>query len=322
MQVYITGGAGFIGVPVVRRLVARGDRVVATVRDPERAVDLRELGVELRTGDLTRTPAIVDAMRGSQAAIHLAGDYRVGISAKDRPGMLDSNVGATLRVLDAAATVGLDRVIAITTVNVFGNTHGRIVDEKYRRDLADGFLSYYDETKYQAHRAIEERIGAGAPIVIAMPGATYGPRDHSSIGQQLKGAHDGTLGYRALDDVGISGVHVDDVASGIVAALDRGRLGEAYVLGGQNVHLADAMQIAARLGGKRLPPRLPLAMVRFGSHAPAVLARLVGLPEDLREVLRSADDVSYWASSAKAAAELGYAPRDLASGIRAAFDGD
>jgi nucleoside-diphosphate-sugar epimerase len=188
--------------------------------------------------------------------------------------------------------------------------------------VGEGFLSYYDETKFQSHRAVEERIGAGAPIVIAMPGMTYGPRDHSGVGLQLKGAHDGTLAYRAMGELGISAVHVDDVASGIVAALDRGRLGETYVLGGPNLRLVDAMQIAARVGGKRLPPALPMAMVRLGSHAPAALARLAGMPDDLREVLRASHDVTYWASSAKAAGELGYAPRDLASGVRAAFDGD
>src|SRR4029079_9654072 len=117
--VYVTGGAGFIGLQVVRRLVARGDRVVATVRDLDRAAALADLGVELRVGDLSRTPAIVEAMRASEAAIHLAGDYRVGIGAKERPKMLDANVGATHRVLDAAATAGLERLVAISTVNVF-----------------------------------------------------------------------------------------------------------------------------------------------------------------------------------------------------------
>ncbi|HYH92182.1 MAG TPA: NAD-dependent epimerase/dehydratase family protein [Candidatus Saccharimonadales bacterium] len=323
MRIFVTGGAGFIGLAVVRRLVARGDRVVALVRDPERATALRDLGVELRVGDLARVPAIVDAMRGNDSAIHLAGSYRIGIPARERPAMLDANVGATLRVLDAVSTADLERLVYISTCNTFGDTHGRIVDEKYRRDLSDGFLSYYDETKYLAHRAVEERIAAGAPITIAMPGVTYGPRDHSSIGRQLKGAHDGTLGYRALGSTGISAVHVDDVAAGIVAIHDRGRLGEAYVLGGQNVRLEDAIEVAARLGRRGVPRlELPVSVVRFGSHAPAWLARLAGLPDNLGEVLRSAEGVTYWASSAKAAAELGYAPRDVASGLRATFDGD
>lgn len=320
MNVFVTGGAGFIGLAVVRRLVARGDRVVAVVRDAERATALRELGVDLRQGDLQRTPAIVDAMRGSETAIHLAGSYRIGILASERPAMLDANVGLVHRVLDAAATVGLERLVHVSTVNVFGDTHDRIVDERHRRDLADGFLSYYDETKFLAHRAVEERIAAGAPVVIAMPGVVYGAGDHSAFGQQLKGAHDGTLGYIVFGDTGITAVFVDDVAAGIVAALDRGRIGEAYVVAGENTRARDAMAVAARAGGHRLPRfELPTALLKVGSRVPASLARLAGVPENLREVLSAALGVTYWASSAKAASELGYTPRDLASGIRAAF---
>ena len=322
MRVFVTGGAGFIGLAVVRRLVARGDRVVAIVRDLERSSALADLGVELRQGDLSRTAAIVDAMRGSDAAVHVAGMYRIGIPAADRPAMHDANVGATHRVLEATATAGLERLVYVSTVNVLGNTRGRILDERHRRDLAEGFLSYYDETKYLAHRAVRERMDGGLPAVIAMPGVVYGPRDHSGIGQQLRGAHDGTLGYVVLGDAGISAVYVEDEAAGIVAALDRGRIGEAYVLGGENTRLRDAMRIAARVGGRGLPRlELPTALVRLGSRAPAALARAAGMPDDLGEVLSSSLGVTYWASSAKAATELGYRPRDLASGLRATFDG-
>jgi dihydroflavonol-4-reductase len=321
MRVFVTGGAGFIGRAVVRRLAARGDRVTAVVRDPDGTPELAALGVELRQGDLSRTAAIVDAMRGTESAIHLAGIYRVGIPASERPAMHDANVGATHRVLDAFATAGLDRMVAISTINVAGNTHGRIVDERYRRDLTEGFLSYYDETKFLSHRAVHERIGSGARIVIAMPGTTYGPNDHSAIGQQLKGAYDGTLRYLALADLGISPVYVDDVAAGIVAALDRGRIGESYFLGGQNMRLRDAMAMAARLGGRTLPRlEIPTFFLRLGARAPAAVARAAGLPDDLGEVLRSALGVTFWGSSAKAATELGYVPRDLASGLRATFD--
>ncbi len=322
MRIFVTGGAGFIGLAVVRRLVGRGDRVVAVVRDPADATELADLGVDLRQGDLSRTAAIVDAMRGSEGAIHLAGMYRVGIPASARPAMLDANVGATHRMLDAVALAGVDRFVDVSTVNVLGDTGGRIVDERHRRDLGGGFLSYYDETKYLAHRAVQERMSAGLPAVIAMPGTVYGPRDRSQIGEQIHGAYAGTLRYTALTDLGISAVHVDDVASGIVAALDRGRLGESYILAGQNLRLRDAMELAARIGGRSLPRiELPLGLVRVGARAPAAIARLAGLPDDLGEVLRAGDGVTYWASSAKAATELGYRPRDLASGLRATFEG-
>jgi dihydroflavonol-4-reductase len=321
MRVFVTGGNGFIGRAVVRRLVDRGDRVTAVVRDPDQSESLAALGVELRRGDLARSAAIVDAMRGSDAAIHLAGIYRIGIPARERPAMHDANVGATLRVLDAFGTAGLDRLVVVSTINAAGNTHGRIVDERHRRDLSEGFLSYYDETKYLAQRAAQERIGAGARIVIAMPGTTYGPGDHSSIGQQLRAAYDGTLRYLTLADLGISPVFVNDAAAGIVAALDRGRIGESYFLGGQNMRLRDAMAAAARIGGRGLPRlEVPDSFMRLVARTPATIARAMGLPEDIGEVVRSGLGVTYWGSSAKSATELGYAPRDLASGLRATFD--
>jgi nucleoside-diphosphate-sugar epimerase len=264
--------------------------------------------------------AIVDAMRGADAVIHVAGSYRVGIPASERPAMHDTNVGATNRVLDAAATANLERVVDVSTVNVFGNTNGRIVDERYRRDLNDGFMTYYDETKFLAHRAVEERIATGAPAVIVMPGVTYGPRDHSGIGEQIEGAYRGTLPFRAFLGLGISAVYVEDLAAGIVAALDRGRIGESYILAGENTSLGDAMEMAARLGGKKLPRLvLPNGVLRLGSFVPAAVARAIGQPDDLREVYAGSAGVTYWASSAKAAGELGYTPRDLASGLRAWF---
>ena len=129
------------------------------------------------------------------------------------------------------------------------------------------------------------------------------------------------LGTWPSADVGISAVYVEDVAAGIVAALDRGRVGESYILGGENTRLRDAMRVAARIGGRSLPRlELPTALIRLGSHAPAALARAAGLPDDLGEVLRASLGVTYWASSAKAATELGYRPRDLGTGLRATFD--
>jgi dihydroflavonol-4-reductase len=319
-EILVTGGAGFIGRSVVRQLVARGDRVRVIVHDPARAKAIADLGVELRHDDLSRTAEIADAMRGCKSVIHLAADYRLGIAASDRPAMLEDNVGATTRMLDAAAIAGADRIVHVSTINVFGNTHGRIVDESHRRDLAEGFLSYYDETKFIAHRAVLERIGGGARAVVVMPGAVYGPDDESLMGARLLAAHRGTARTIAAGDTGISAVYVEDVASGIVAALDRGRDGESYVLAGENLRLADAMVTAARVGGQA-PPRLsiPNGLVRLAALTPAWLARLAGQPDNLAELARTSLGVTLWASSAKAATELDYRPHDLQTGLRAAF---
>jgi dihydroflavonol-4-reductase len=319
-RVYLTGGRGFIGGAVARLLRRRGDEVVAVVRDPSRAEALREIGAHVVAGDLRSMEALVGGMRETDAVVHVAGEYRIGITPSERPAMLDANVGATVRVLDAAAEAGVARIVHVSTGNVLGDTQGRIVDESYRRDLHRPFLSYYDETKYLAHVAARERADAGAPIVIVMPGQTYGPGDHSAVGTQLRGAFDGSLRYVALDTLGLSLAHVDDLASGIVAALDRGRERESYILGGPNIRLAEALAISARLGARR-PPRLrmPTRLLRAASRLPAPVLAAAGVPSNLAEVISAADGVTYWLSSARASRELGYGPRGIEAGLRDTF---
>ena len=222
MRVFVTGGAGFIGRSVCRQLRARGDDVVAVVRDPGRATDLEELGCEVRAGDLSSPEALTGGMRSCDGVIHLAGSYRIGIPARERPQMYEANVGATHRVLEAAIATGVSRIVHVSSVNALGNTREKIVDETYRRDLSQGFLSYYDETKHLAHVAARELISSGAQVLIAMPGTTYGPGDHSALGGQLQMAYEGRLRVTGLTEVGISPSHVDDVAGGIIATLDAG----------------------------------------------------------------------------------------------------
>jgi len=320
MRIFVTGGAGFVGGALVRRLRARGDEVVAAVRDPDRARAISKLGCRLVRCDLSSSAELAGLMTGADAVIHGAGSYRVGIMASERPAMEDSNVGATARVLDAAVTVGATRIVYVSTVNVFGDTSGTIVDETYRRDPSRGFFSWYDETKYRAHLIAEERIAKGGPIVIGMPGQVYGPGDHSAVGQWLSGAFRGRLPYVALGQVGLSFIHVDDLADGLVALLDRGRTGEAYVLDGDPVRLIDALELAARLGGHGLPPvRVPTAILRLMAPLSGLLHGRFGIAANMAEVIAAADGVTYWASHDRASRELGFAPRALEDGLRATF---
>jgi dihydroflavonol-4-reductase len=322
MRVVITGAAGFIGRVLVRQASARGDHVLAVVRDPDAVADLSAPAVELVRSDLSDVAALTELFRGADGLIHAAGSYRVGIPVSERPAMLDANLGTTERVLDAAIAAVVPRIVCLSTINAYGNTRGRVVDETYRRDLKDGFGSYYDETKWLAQLAAEERIANGAPIVIVQPGSTYGPGDHSAVGQQLLQAYLGTAAFIAFGSLGISPVHVDDLAAGILAALDRGRPGRTYALGGPNIRLKDAMGIAARAAGHG-PPRLDLPnwFLRIGARLGPNLGGLFGLSPNLREILAAADGVTYWASSARAAAELGYRARDPDVGFADAFGG-
>ena len=322
MRVVVTGGAGFIGRAVVDRLVARGDTVVALVRDPEKAAHLAGPHVTLVRSDLQVDEALQGAMAGADAVAHIAGSYKVGIKPSEHAAMWDANVGTTERVLDAAIYMQVPRILYVSTLGIHGNTRGRVVDETYRRDSTDGFLSVYDETKYRAHELAEQRIAGGAPIVVGMPGQTYGPHDHSLASLQLEQAFHGRLPYLAFGDAGIAWAHVHDLADGLVSVLDRGRIGESYGLGGECRRIAEAVAIAAKEGGHH-PPRftIPTALLRAVAPVNDRLGGLPGMPANLRETISTSAGVTFWANHDKAAAELGYAPRPLAQGVRDAFGG-
>jgi nucleoside-diphosphate-sugar epimerase len=315
-RIWISGASGFVGKAVVRVLRTRGDEVIAPVRNPRKAADLIDMGVTVIEDDLSDVTLIIDQLRDVDAAIHAAGSYRVGITREERGAMWDANIGTTTRVLDAAEAARTPKVVYVSTVGVFGNTHGKVADESYRRNIRDGFLSWYDETKFGAHEVAAQRARAGAPIVTVQPSQVYGPGDYTEVGNQLRLAHSGKLPYRALGDVGLGFVHVDDLAVGIVAALDRAAVPSTYILSGPRFRLGEALAVAAGLGGVGLPRMaIPNAFLRLA----APVGRFIGQP-NLRETVAASVGVTYWASAEKAARDLGFAPRTLEDGLRDTFE--
>jgi dihydroflavonol-4-reductase len=313
VRAFVTGGTGFVGSRLVRRLSERGDDVVALVRSPERA-DLS--GAKLVAGDLSDRGLLAGAMNACDAVFHLAADYRIGIPPSERAAMRATNVDGTENVLDAAIEAGVARILYVSTVNAFGNTRGRVVDERYQRAPND-YVSTYDETKYLAHRAAAERIAAGAPILIVQPGVVYGPGDHSVVGGQIERAAAGKLAYVSFPDLGVNAVFVDDVVDGILLVHDRGRVGEAYVLGGEVTTMRTLVETAAALAGRRAPRlTMPTWLIRPLVPVGSLVGRLTGTPPNLRELISASDGVTYWATDEKARRELGYAPRRLDEGLR------
>ena len=314
MRAFVTGGGGFIGRSLVRRLRASGTEVRAIARSDRSAAVLRDAGCEVVVGDVLDASALTDALRGCDVAYHLAGDYRVGIRASERAAMEAANVTAAAAVLDAAVGAGVGRIVHVSTMNAFGDTGYRVVDESYERPRPYRYVSFYDETKHRAHLIAHERIAAGAPVMIAMPGGVFGPGDHSSLGGVLADAAAGRLRALTFGDLGMNMAHVEDIAGGIALVGERGRIGEAYVLGGELTTLAELVRRVSAIAGHR-PPRIstPTWMLR----AAAPLVRRIG--PDLGELVSASAGVTYWATDAKARRELGYAPRDLESGLGEVF---
>lgn len=317
MRVFVTGGTGFIGGQVVRRLRERGDEVRALVRSPDKGQALADLGCELISGTLSNMDAIGAGMQDCEAAIHGAAVYEVGIPESEHRAMYEANVIGTENVLRAALEAKLPKVVYISTVGAFGNTKGQVVDESYEHP-GTNFTSYYEETKLEAHRLAKRLIAEeGLPCVIVQPGGVYGPQDHSAIGQQMNQFLAGRMPLIAFPDLGFNMVHVDDVAAGVLLALDKGKAGEAYVLGGQITTMRELIQTLARVAGKKAPRHaLPTGLMKAMTPFGPLVGKVMGQGPNLRELISSADNVTFWAKHDKAIADLGYSPRGLEAGLR------
>ena len=312
----MTGATGFIGGRLAAKLRERGDDVVALVRNPDKAGELRKLGVELVEGDLTSGDTIMEGATGADAAIHGAAIYKVGIPKSQHEEMYEANVRGTERVLDACAQAGVPKIVYVSTINVFGNTGGEVVDESYERP-GDDYVSYYDRTKYEAHQVALDRIEKGAPIVIVQPGGVYGPNDHSEVANVIDQFRSGKLPLVPFPETGLNMVHVDDVADGCILALENGRVGESYVLGGEITTMKGVLEKVAQIDGKKPPKRaLPTGVLRAIAPAGPLVGKVMGMAPNMRELISASDGVTYWAKDDKARESLGYTPRDLDTGLR------
>jgi dihydroflavonol-4-reductase len=309
MRYAVTGATGFVGGELAAQLLRAGHVVTALARDPARAARLTEAGATLVTGDLDDRDALDRLCAGIDGLFHVAGWYKVG--SRDPAQGWRVNVVGTRNVLEAARRAAVPRVVYTSTLAVNSDTRGEVVDETFR--FTGRHISVYDETKARAHDVAATMAAGGAPIVIVMPGAVYGPGDTSQTGALLAQAIDG---HRPLVPVGgrLCWGYVEDIARGHLLAMQRGDDGESYLLAGEPASLARALRIAAELAQTKPPVVLPSALVRA---AAAVAARLGSLPlpaDYAAETLR-ASLATYLGSPAKAEEALGWTSRPLRQGL-------
>jgi nucleoside-diphosphate-sugar epimerase len=322
VKVFVTGGTGFIGGEVVRQLRERGDEVACLVRNPAKSKAVEALGCELVAGDLRDVEAIRKGMDGCDAVVHAAAIYEVGIPASQRQAMRDANVGGSERVLGAARDAKVAKVVYVSTVGIFGNTHGKVVDESYEPPGKD-FTSCYEETKWEAHQVAKRLIAEGLPCTIVQPGGVYGPGDTSSVGELLNQFLAGKMPLLPFPELGICLSHVEDIAAGILLGLDRGKPGEAYVISGPATTVRETIEVVAKLTGRKAPKRaIPVGLMKAMIPIGPLVGRLMNQPPNLRELIASADGVTFWASYDKAKRELGYEPRGLEEGLRATLEAE
>ncbi len=312
MRYFVTGATGFVGSHVTRQLLESGHQVVAVIRSPEKAKDLAELGVTLHQGDVTDKESMRAPMRGVDGVFHLAGWYKIGIQDKS-PG-LRVNVEGTRHVLELMKELNVPKGVYTSTLAVNSDTHGRIVDETYKYN--GRFLSEYDRTKWVAHFEVAEPMMAeGLPLVIVMPGLVYGPGDTSMI----RGVFIQYL-QRKLPLIpsgsAYSWGYVDDIARAHILAMEKGKIGESYIVAGPSHTLVDALILARSITGVPMPREVAPIFLKAAAPIMEIVEQIIPVADEYSsEYLRVSAGVTYLGTSRKAQREWSYQPRSLPEGL-------
>ena len=313
MRAFVTGATGFIGGHVAQRLAEGGWSVTALARSPDRAAALREAGVTIVPGDVTEPKTLEGPMRRADAVFHLAAWYQLGVN--DRMRMFQINVKGTENVIRAAADAGVARIVHCSSVAALG-THspGEVPDETVRHH--GRFGSVYEETKWMAHERVREMAAEGIPVVIVLPGAVYGPGDTSVLGTLVRFYAKGWLLACPFQSAGFSWVRVEDVADGMIGAHDKGRVGESYILGGDNATVRELLNRIAPLTGIR-SPRISVGsrLMRISLPLSPIVGKILKQPSGIVRDGMATMSGSMEFSSEKARRELGYTFRSLEEGM-------
>ena len=313
MKYFITGATGFIGGKLARRLVKEGHTINALVRDPAKATDLKELGINVFKGDITDKTSLTGPMAGTDGVFHVAAWYKVGV--KDKSMAYEINVNGTRNVLEVMRELGIHKGVYTSTLAVNSDTHGQLVDESYRFDGKP--ISEYDRTKWLAHHEVAlPMMKEGLPLVVVMPGLVYGPGDTSAAGETFKQYLQGKLPI-VPSRTAYNWAHVDDIVEGHILAMEKGRAGEAYMIGGPFHELTEAMKMAEEITDVKAPRlHLPPSMMKASAGIMGFLEKFLPIPDLFSgEMLRASAGVTYIGDNSKARRELGYDPRPLKEGL-------
>ena len=305
MRALVTGASGFVGAAVARALVCAGWEVRVLVRTTSNRANLRNQPVDIHVGDLTDAASLTHAVTGCDGLFHVAADYRLG--APDPSQLYRTNVEGTRNLLAAAVGAGVKKIVYTSSVATMGIPEdGTPGDEETPASLG-AMIGHYKRSKFLAEQVALEAASAGAPVVIVNPSTPVGPGDvkPTPTGQLVQDAAAGRM--PAYVDTGLNIVHVDDVAAGHLLAFHRGRAGERYILGGEDMTLRQILECIAQLVGRRPPRiRLPYAAVLPVAYAAEALARITGRSGRVTlEGVRMSRKRMFF-SSAKAVRELGY----------------
>jgi dihydroflavonol-4-reductase len=316
MLCLVTGATGFVGSAVARKLIAAGHGVRVLARAGGDRRNLADLPVEIVEGSLAEPatlPAVVDGVEG---LFHVAADYRLWVP--DETAMYRTNVAGTVALMEAAQAAGVKRIVHTSSVATLGLlAHGEPADEATPVSLGD-MIGPYKRSKFLSEEAVRLLVQErDLPAVIVNPSTPIGPRDikPTPTGRMIVEAASGRM--PAYVDTGLNFAHVDDVAEGHLQAFEHGKVGERYILGGENLTLAQVLGIICPLVGLRAPKiKLPANLILPLAYLAEAISRRTG-----REPFVTVDGVKLSKKHMffridKAQRELGYAPRPAAEGFR------
>ena len=313
MKALVTGANGFTGSHLVRALEQQGNFVVGLVRKSSNLARLSNCSVQLVYGDITDRDALLTAMTGVDTVFHTAAYVELGLV--NQVEMERVNVEGTRAVLEVAQAVGVSKVVYCSTIGVFGDTKGQVVDETFKRTQTD-FSSAYDRTKYEAQQLVDQFAELGLPIVSILPSGIFGADDphFGPVMQQfLKGRLKLWVGGDRITGI----VHVDDLAAAMILAAQKGKPGEYYIISAGDLTTRDMFKISAAETGIPVPHDIPKPLVRVLGNLLDPVGRLINWQPPLsRERVHYIYDRCIRVDATKAYQELGWHPRSVSETLR------
>ncbi len=321
MKTVVTGASGFVGSAVAGRLARAGHDVRVIVRGTSRLDNVNELSVEVVEGDLCDRKSLEKAVAGCDVLFHVAADYRLWVPEPEP--MYAVNVRGTENIMLAALSAGVERVVYTSSVATLGISGDGLVSDEDTPVSLDDMVGHYKRSKFMAEELVTEMVREkGLPAVIVNPSTPVGPRDikPTPTGRMVIEAASGRM--PVCVDTGLNFVHVDDVAEGHLLAMERGKPGERYILGAENLTLLKFLETVSEISGCRPPLcTIPHGMVYPVAVVSELWARFTGRGEPLATVdgVKLARKKMFF-STDKARRELGYRPGPVRQALEEAVE--
>lgn len=313
MKALVTGANGFTGSHLVHKLEQRGDAVVGLVRKSSNLSRLSDCQVQLVYGDVTDRDALRAAMTEVDAVFHTAAYVELGIVNETE--MERVNVEGTRAVMEVAQEAGVTKVVYCSTIGIFGDTQGQTIDETFKRTQS-GFSSAYDRTKYQAQQLVDQLAAQGLPVVSILPSGIFGA-DDPHFGPVLRQFLKGGLKLWAGGDRVTGIVHVDDLATAMLLAFERGAPGEYYIISAGDLTTREMFNLISRETGIPTPKEAPKFLVRLIGNVLDPLGRLFSWQPPLsRERVHYVYDRCVRVDATKARKDLGWQPRSVSDTLK------